>query len=40
MHYFHLKPLIAAVIIMVRHNIEENARLLVFEGSEVRPLMD
>lgn len=40
MHYFRLKSLIATVVIMVRHNIEGNARLPVFEGSEVRPLMD
>lgn len=40
MHYFRLKSLIATVILMVRRNIEGNARLLVCEGSEVRPLMD
>lgn len=40
MHYFRLKSLIATVIIMVRYNTERNARLPVFEGSEVRPSMD
>ena len=40
MHYFRLKSLIATAVIMVRRNIEGNARLPVFEGSEVRPLMD